>query len=178
MLSHNLCPGGRCKAQLPGLWLLANRQVGVWPGSILCYKPRAMRLITIKHLHHPLLAIIPMRKRSVIPATACWKCSEELFRTRRRTLHAIVRSPLPSRWICSIFPKSSRRSWKESAISGTWAVFTRQTKIAAANILSISTGPLTRTSNLNLRTQRRRSGLRIKKLQRPRKPRRPGRFRV
>jgi hypothetical protein len=37
--------------------------------------------------------IMPMRKRSVIPATACGKCSEEMFRTRRRTSHAIVRSP-------------------------------------------------------------------------------------
>ena len=82
------------------------------PGSILCYKPRAMRLITIKHLHRPFVAIMPMRKRSVIPATACWKCSEEMFRTRTRTLHAIVRSPLPSPWICSIFTKSSRRSWQ------------------------------------------------------------------
>src|ERR1700675_4519649 len=54
----------------------------------------------------------------------------------------------------------------------------RQTKIAAANLLSTSTGPLTRTSNLNLRTRRRRSGLRIKKLQRLWKPRRPGRFSV
>ena len=30
----------------------------------------------------------------------------------------------PQSWICSIFTKSSRRSWKESAISGTWAIFT------------------------------------------------------
>jgi hypothetical protein len=110
--------------------VLAFAFTGALPGQVPSWARIDSLLQTAsKALDHYQILAPSIRCDHATERTLCDSCKATLemlgrdVQDAKKNIARYRASALLSPWICSIFSKSSRISWEESANSGTWAIF-------------------------------------------------------